>query len=227
MTTKTDFQATHAAVKKGMDAYTRDGEKLGTIKELGEDSLLVEKGFFFPKDYTFRYDDIADIHNDRAIFGFTKEELKHWQDESYGGWNEYDRRSAEEGERRSTEEGERIPLREEKLEAHAEPKRTGEVRARKVVHSEIRSFDVPVSKEEVVVERKPAREGEEPRGGEAFKEEETRIPVTEEEVEVSKHPVHKEDVEVRKEKRTEREPVKSEVRREDVELTDEGETRRR
>src|SRR3954447_17915518 len=35
----------------GMDVYASDGDKVGTIREATEQSITVEKGFFFPKDY--------------------------------------------------------------------------------------------------------------------------------------------------------------------------------
>ena len=49
-------------------------------------------------------------------------------------------------------------------------------------------------------------------------EEEARIPVTEEEVEVTKRPVVKEEVRVQKEARTETEPVSGVVRQEEVKV---------
>ena len=55
-------------------------------------------------------------------------------------------------------------------------------------------------------------------GERAFQEEDIRIPVTEEEVEVTKRPVVKEEVRVQKEARTETEPVSGEVRKEEVKV---------
>jgi uncharacterized protein (TIGR02271 family) len=67
------------------------------------------------------------------------------------------------------------------------------------------------------VEHVPVEEGRsEEFGRETFGEEEARIPVREEEVEVSKRPVVKEEVRARKETRTEPEEVSGEVRKESV-----------
>jgi uncharacterized protein (TIGR02271 family) len=55
-------------------------------------------------------------------------------------------------------------------------------------------------------------------GEKAFQEEEIRIPVKKEEVEVTKRPVVKEEVRVRKETRTESQPVSGEVRKEEVKV---------
>ena len=52
MITKAVFFTKYADVEKLNDAYTRDGHKLGSIVALDDDSVTIEKGFFFPKDFT-------------------------------------------------------------------------------------------------------------------------------------------------------------------------------
>ena len=47
-----------------MTVYTSDGEKLGKVLQCEAETFIIEKGFFFPKDYIARYDDIADVTND-------------------------------------------------------------------------------------------------------------------------------------------------------------------
>src|SRR5262249_60156915 len=84
-----------------------------------------------------------------------------------------------------------IPVHEEELRARKEPVQAGEVRVRKEVHTEQKSVQVPVGREEVVVERHPV--GERPASGADVKPgEEVRIPVKEEQVRVEKQPVVKE-----------------------------------
>jgi uncharacterized protein (TIGR02271 family) len=41
----------YVTLQPGMDVYASDGGKVGTIAEVAEDSITVEKGFFFPNDY--------------------------------------------------------------------------------------------------------------------------------------------------------------------------------
>ncbi len=55
-------------------------------------------------------------------------------------------------------------------------------------------------------------------GAGAFREDETRIPLMEEEVQVSKRPVVKEEVRAHKTTRTETRDVSGEVRKEDIEV---------
>jgi len=118
---------------------------------------------------------------------------------------------------REGKEETRIPVREEELQAEKRM-RESEVGIRKEVRTETQHLEVPVQKEDVIIERKPADETTTDVSGKAFEEEDIRIPVREEEVEVTKRPVVKEEVSVRKEARTETEPVSGEVRKEEVKV---------
>ena len=88
-----------------------------------------------------------------------------------------------------TAEGARIEVREEELQAHKQLVEAGEVRVRKEVVTEHRTLEVPVQREEVVIERYA------PTGEHV---EEIRIPVSEEQVTVEKRPDVKEEVTVGK-----------------------------
>lgn len=213
---KNEFLSTHPDIHTHMDAYSLDGEKLGEVERLDDDSITIEKGWFFPKDFTIRYDDVVDIREDHLVVNRGRADLDEWRTPEYPGWEEYDRASRAEAGR--TEEEARIPIREEELEAE-KIRREGEVRLHKVVHTEMKHMKVPVEKEEVVIERVPAEEAGRADVGEAsFREEETRIPIMEEEVEVSKRPVVKEEIRARKERHTEERDVSGEIRKEDVEV---------
>jgi sporulation protein YlmC with PRC-barrel domain len=154
---KDEFLSTHPEVHTGMDAYSTDGEKLGQVELLDEDSIVIEKGWFFPKDFTIRYDDVSDIRGDDMIVSKSRDELDEWRRDRYPGWDEYERTAREsEYERTGREEEARIPLREEELEAEKR-RREGEVHLRKVVHTEMKHLEVPVQKEDVEVERNEPR----------------------------------------------------------------------
>jgi len=121
-----------------------------------------------------------------------------------------------------TEGGRVIQLREEQLRAHKEAAGTGEVRVRKEVRTEHKHIDVPVEREEVVVERRPAS-GRASSG--EMKAEEVRIPVKEERVRVTKEPVVKEEVSVSKRKVRDTKTVGGEVRKEELKVDSEGSAR--
>ena len=104
-------------------------------------------------------------------------------------------------------ERERIQLREEELQAHKQRVETGAVRVRKEVVTEHRTIEVPVQREEIVIERQAPT-------GEPI--EEIRIPVSEEQVTVEKRLVVKEEVTVGKRVVEGIERVGGEVRKEVV-----------
>lgn len=118
---------------------------------------------------------------------------------------------------------ERIELREEELRATKEQVKAGEVRVRKEVVEEEKSIDVPVTREEVVIERHPV--SGRPVTGSIKEGEEIRVPLTEEEVRVEKRPVVKEEITVGKRKVQETETVRDTVRREEARIEEQGAAR--
>ena len=121
---------------------------------------------------------------------------------------------------RAAEGVERIEVREEELQAHKQFVEAGEVRVRKEVVTEHRTLEVPVEREEVVIERH-APTGE-PGASDIRPGEEIRIPVRKEQVTVEKRPVVKEEVTVGKRVVQGTERVGGEVHREEVRVEHEG-----
>jgi uncharacterized protein (TIGR02271 family) len=117
----------------------------------------------------------------------------------------------------------RVQRTEEELVAGTREREAGQLKVRKRVRTDREHIEVPTRHEEVSVERVPVE-------GEASKaeigEDEVVVPVTEEEVVVSKRPVAKEEVRVRKDVVSDTETVEEDVRREEIEVEDETSTRR-
>jgi uncharacterized protein (TIGR02271 family) len=118
----------------------------------------------------------------------------------------------------------RVQLHEEQLHARKQPVQTGEVKVRKEVTTEHQSIDVPVQREEVVIERHPAT-GRTTSGCELRPGEEVRIPVKEEQVHVEKTPVVKEEVKISKRTVQDTEHVSGTVRKEEVKVEQEGDVK--
>ncbi|MFL5592795.1 MAG: YsnF/AvaK domain-containing protein [Ktedonobacteraceae bacterium] len=124
------------------------------------------------------------------------------------------------------ESGRIIPVREEVLEAHKQLVVTGEVVIRKQVITEEKTITVPITREEVVIERRPStgeraaqpmNEGETLE--EALKEGGTlRIVVREEQVRVEKYPVVKEEIFITKRQIQESKHISDSVKREEAHL---------
>ena len=117
--------------------------------------------------------------------------------------------------------GERtVELREERLRPERETVQTGEVTVGKEVVSEQQTIDVPVTHEEVVVERHRVepRPSDRPIGaGETIE-----VPVREERVELGKEQVVYEEIEVGKRQVQETQHVSGTVRREEARIEREG-----
>jgi uncharacterized protein (TIGR02271 family) len=141
----------------------------------------------------------------------------------HGGHNRANPASAAAGRARATaattETGQTMQLKEEQLHVSKHPVRKGEVEVRKEVVTEQRQITVPVEREEIVIERKPAH-GRAASG--TLAAEEIRVPVTEEEVDVRKETVVKEEVSVGKRKVTDQKTVAGTVRKEELRVEEEG-----
>jgi uncharacterized protein (TIGR02271 family) len=117
--------------------------------------------------------------------------------------------------------GRPIQLRGEVLRAVKERVPTGETRLRKEIVTENKHIEVPVEKENLVVERRPGS-GQEASGPVGEDSREVRIPVSEERVRVEKKPVVNEEVRVRKEPVVETKRVDAEVKHEELRTEKEG-----
>jgi len=123
------------------------------------------------------------------------------------------------GAARSEQTG-RVQAVEEELHVSKQPVETGEANIRKEVHHEHKTIEVPVEREEVVIERHPVS-GRQPAAGIPEKQE-IRIPVREEHVQVEKTPVVKEEVTVGKRKVQTTEKVDATLRKEEIKVEKEG-----
>jgi uncharacterized protein (TIGR02271 family) len=116
-------------------------------------------------------------------------------------------------------EQQRIELLGEVLRIHKERIQRGEVRIRKEVIVEQQTVQVPVSREEIVVERVPANENT-PARGEIGSNQELRVPLTEERATLDKQTVVREQVNVGKRAVEEVENLQDSVRREELNVAD-------
>ncbi|MCA1647613.1 MAG: YsnF/AvaK domain-containing protein [Chloroflexi bacterium] len=135
-----------------------------------------------------------------------------------------DRRAAELGAAslQRTAGEQTVQLREEELQARKQSVQTGEVTVGKEVVSEQRTLEVPVTREEVVVERYPVEHRPADRPMDE-RPETIEVPVREEQVTAEKRAVVYEEVEVGKQQVQETQQVSGTVRREEARIDREGE----
>lgn len=217
-------------VRQGMFVWTADGEKLGTVIRQGEDTFTVEKGLFLPRDFVLRYEDVAEVREGEVRLRLTREEL-------VPGLETRERRERVAQPGAFGEPLEMVvELAHEEVTPRIVLREQGQVRIRKVVRTEVRHFEVPVRREELVVERLPAEaeahaasEGASERrdtrldGGPAFEEASFIIPLREEQVELTKTARVWQEVRVTRAVSTEKREVRTTVRRELADVEEEGE----
>jgi uncharacterized protein (TIGR02271 family) len=124
------------------------------------------------------------------------------------------------GSRRGGTNEERMTLSEEQLAVGRRDHKAGEVEVHKDVETQHVRESVPVTHEEVTVERRPVQDGM--HGKARIEEDEVRVPIHEEELVVDKRVVPKEEIVVKKREVTEHETVEADLRREHVDVRKEG-----
>jgi uncharacterized protein (TIGR02271 family) len=214
----------------GDDVLGSDGEKVGTVAEVQPSYLVVEKGFFFPTDYYIPLSAVASAGNGQVFLRMPKDAALQsgWDTVPDTGTLLTDVEVTATGQGPAVSQTEaggyevaagdelRIPVVEEELTATVRPAETGAVRIEKRVVEEDRVLDVPVTDEQIRVERRIV---DRPVGADetqAFEEIVIDVPLTREQVELHKQARVAEEIVVTKEavKRTER--VSDTVRREEV-----------
>lgn len=117
-------------------------------------------------------------------------------------------------------ETDRIQLFGEILKVHKERVSRGEVRLHKEVVSQNQTIEVPVTREELVLERVAVDKNAPAMAENIGDEKEIRVPLTEERVRVEKTPVVTEEVRVGKRQITDTQRVGDEVRHEELRVND-------
>jgi uncharacterized protein (TIGR02271 family) len=121
----------------------------------------------------------------------------------------------------------RITLSEEEVKIGKREVEAGGIRLRKIIRTETVNQPVELQREEIVIERVPAKDRPTSRTDVAFREEEIYIPLRREEPVVEKTARTREEVRVGKKRETETREVTETVRREDVDIQRQDTTRGR
>ncbi|MFL6382274.1 MAG: YsnF/AvaK domain-containing protein [Nitrososphaeraceae archaeon] len=191
-------------------------EDLGEVQEAGQDYVLVQRGminkekFYIPKDQVESYDGSVlrfRISEDDAKSRFLRDSPPPSSSSSSANEGLTAARKAEETT---------VPLTEERLDA-SKRESTREATITKEPITETKTVEVPVTHEEISVERRPATASttaERP----VQSRTETKVPLKQEEVQVTKQPYVKEEVSVKKKPVTETRRVTDKVTSEKVKV---------
>ena len=215
------------------EARGSDDEDLGEVKETDGDYVIVQKGvinkekFYIPKNMAESYD------GNVLRFNVSKEEVRNRfmgdsppvadQYSSYSSsYRDTDVRDKDTANV-SKETDTRVPLIEERVNV-SKRESTEEATVTKEPVTETKTVEVPVTHEEVTIEKRPPMDrkytsitSESP----VESKTEIKIPLKREEVEVTKQPYVKEEVVVKKKPVTETRQVSEEVKSETVSTTGE------
>jgi uncharacterized protein (TIGR02271 family) len=222
-------------IQSGWDVYGSDEQKVGNVDSVEQNYVVAHKGIFFPKDLYIPLAAIRRIEHDRVYLNVTKDDVdgQGWDTEplatpgaTRAGWGQGDAaREREAPAARTTEGGQTLHLHEERLQANKERTQAGEVRIGKEVVEEQQTINVPVTREEVYIERRPGdRQPDDHNIGESAGET-LRVPISEERVTVEKVPVTTEEIRVGKREVTEQRQVTDTVRREEARIEKDGDIR--
>ena len=236
----------------GNDVYGSDGEKVGTVAEVHPTYIVVEKGFFFPTDYYIPVNAITQVSDGQIVLNVSKDAALHsgWETipvttsdavmTGERGWDlasevtatdrvlgedvaRIDANAPRQAGYEATSEDELvIPLREEELSATVRETEAGAARIQKRVVAEDRVLEVPVTEEQIRVERRVVDRAADATDPNAFEEIVIEVPLTQQEVELRKQARVNEEVVVTKEAVQHTEQVHGTVRHEEVDVIDEG-----
>lgn len=225
----------------GMEVFGSDGEKIGKIEAVEANHFVVSKGFLFPKDHFIPLTAVNNYDAENVYLNVTKDGAleQEWgehpvvddvepldtpatgtHDPLLGGTGRVDETHADVNSGQvERDHADTLEVREEDIQATAREVDRGSVRVDKHVVEEQQSIDVPLTEEEVHVERRAVNR---PADGADFEESSIEVPVRGEEVDVSKTARVVEEIDVDKTAREHVETVSDTVRHEEVDIDADG-----
>src|SRR5215216_6507056 len=217
-------------ISVGDDVLGSDGGKVGTVAEVQPSYLVVEKGFFFPTDYYIPMSAVSSAGDGQVFLNVARDAALQsgWDtvpdtdkvsaavDLPAAGSDYAGSQSVAGAYEVAAEDELRIPVMEEELTAIVRPAEAGAVRIEKRIVEEDRVLEVPVTDEQIRVERRIVDRPVGTDETQAFEEIVIDVPLSSEQVELQKQARVAEEIVVSKEavQRTER--VSDTVRKEEV-----------
>ena len=198
------------------EARGTNDEDFGEVQDIQGNYVLVQKGlinkekFYIPKDQAESYD------GDVLRFRISEQELSQFQHEPPSTWDSDSTQETTTYERDTTEE-EHIPLTEERLDVSKTSEENQSTVTKKPV-TESKTVEVPLTREEVSIERRPAS-GQTDAQSPIQSEKEIKIPLKREEAKVSKKPYVKEEAVIKKKAFTDTKEITEDVTSEELDTS--------
>lgn len=208
-------------IMAGTPVYDVNGDKVGEVSAPGvsRNALVVQKGFFFPKDLYIPFSAISGRNSDGVYLNLAKSDInsQEWDKPPTDVTSATSDAAMTTGPAtRTTQEDVSIPVREEGLVARKDVEQTGNVHLHRGVTEERETISTPVSHEEVTLEHRPG--SGQMVGDDAFTERDIDIPVMGEQLHADKETFVAGETTVHKERVTNPETASGTVRREHLEV---------
>ena len=205
------------------EARGKNDEDLGKVQEVGDTYVLVQKGLISKEKFYIPQSEVEGYDGDVLRFKISEDDIrsKYLGDmpPSVSSSVEDNTNNNEEENIAKQEESEstRVPLVEEKLNVSKREVTYKEATLIKEPVTETKTVEVPVTHEELIVERRPPTEAttsEKELKPPVTSREEIKIPLKKEEFEVKKEPYVKEEAVIKKKRVEERKTITEDVKSE-------------
>jgi uncharacterized protein (TIGR02271 family) len=188
-------------------------EDLGEVHEVGDTYVLVQKGLINKEKYYIPQTEVESYDGNILRFKLSEEEIKG----KYLGDSPPLTRNTGKDDGEEESESTSVPLMEERLNISKRDVTYKEATLIKEPVTETKTVEVPITHEELIVERRPASKSTTSTSDlkpPVTSKEEIKIPLKKEEVEVKKEPYVKEEVVLKKRRVTETKTITEEVKSE-------------
>ncbi len=193
-----------------------DDSDFGEVQEAGQQYVLTQKGMVSKQKYYIPKYLVQGFDGDTLWFNASESDLEGWKRDSPPDNNEYSNYKTQET---SPDVETRIPLIEERLNV-SKSTSTSEVTITKEPVTETKTVEVPVTHEELTVERRsPSESSSTTTERPVQSKTDTKVQLNKEEVQVTKEPYVKEEVVVKKKPVTETRTVSDTVTSEKVDIS--------
>jgi uncharacterized protein (TIGR02271 family) len=195
-----------------------DDSDFGEVQELGQNYVQTQKGMVSKQKYYIPKYLVQGFDGTTLWFNASKSDLEGWNRDSPPDYNDYNRYKT--SEQAPSDAETRIPLIEERLNV-SKSTSTSEATITKEPVTETKTVEVPVTHEELTVERRPASESSSTTTTErpVQSRTDTKVQLSREDVQVTKEPYVKEEVVVKKKPVTETRTVSDTVTSEKVDVS--------
>ena len=202
------------------EARGKNDEDLGEVQEVGDTYILVQKGLINKEKFYIPQNEVESYDGDILRFNLSEEDIKskYLQDSPPLLSSVHSTNGIEENQAKQ-EESESSPLIEEKLNISKREVTYKEATLIKEPVTETKTVEVPVTHEELIVERRPPTEAttsQDELKSPVTTKEEIKIPLKKEEIEVKKEPYVKEEVVIKKRRVAETKTITEEVKSEKI-----------